>query len=323
MAKWTYLFCVLLLVVVIQLGHCAVLELDEGNFDTSISSKKLMIVNFYADWCRFSQMLTPVFEEASNQIAAEFPEDVALGRVNCQEQLTVASRFQVNKYPTLKVFRNGQVLKKEYRGQRSPEAFLEFVRNELRPSMAVIDESELVKSISKRSIVGNFPSKESPEYSAFEAASTVLKDDCPFLSVIKEGSALSYGIHAENSVVPEHTFNGNHADEQSIRSFVTDRCVPLVREITFANAEGLTEEGLPFLILFHHPDDTHSVDVFEKQVRQDLMSQRQSVNFIHADGLQFSHPLHHLGKVSMLRVCPVCNCRRSVVVHQHAGGSIV
>jgi endoplasmic reticulum resident protein 44 len=33
------------------------------------------------------------------------------------------------------------------------------------------------------------------------------------------------------------------------------------REITFENAEELTEEGLPFLILFHSPDDTDSIKV--------------------------------------------------------------
>jgi hypothetical protein len=33
------------------------------------------------------------------------------------------------------------------------------------------------------------------------------------------------------------------------------------REITFENAEELTEEGLPFLILFHNPDDTDSIKV--------------------------------------------------------------
>jgi hypothetical protein len=36
-------------------------------------------------------------------------------------------------------------------------------------------------------------------------------------------------------------------DEFSI--WAADKCTPLVREITFENAEELTEEGLPFLIL--------------------------------------------------------------------------
>ncbi len=43
------------------------------------------------------------------------------------------------------------------------------------------------------------------------------------------------------------------------RHSLSEYCTPLVREITFENAEGLTEEGLPFLILFVAPGDTQSL----------------------------------------------------------------
>ncbi|XP_065192743.1 endoplasmic reticulum resident protein 44-like [Sycon ciliatum] len=285
----------LLSAFLVHFAQTAVVELDDNNFDSIISGNQLVIVNFYANWCRFSQMLTPIFEEASNKIQGEFSTGVALGRVNCEAQVNTAQKFSINKYPTLKVFRNGQALKKEYRGQRSPDAFLEFVRSELTPSIKDVAHHELGQHVSKRSIVGFFPHKEGTEYAAFDKASTVLKDDCPFISVIRPGD-VSIGIHQENEVDAEHKFDGDHSDHQSMIGFVTDRCIPLVREITFANAEGLTEEGLPFLILFHHPDDTQSLQMFERQVRQDLITERSAMNFIHADGLQFSHPLHHLGK---------------------------
>lgn len=31
------------------------------------ASNEVVFVNFYADWCRFSQLLMPIFEEASGQ----------------------------------------------------------------------------------------------------------------------------------------------------------------------------------------------------------------------------------------------------------------
>lgn len=43
----------------------------------------------------------------------------------------VASRFQITKYPTLKVLINGQPAKREYRGKRSVEAFVSFVQKQL------------------------------------------------------------------------------------------------------------------------------------------------------------------------------------------------
>jgi hypothetical protein len=40
----------------------------------------------------------------------------------------LGTRFHITKYPTLKYVRNGILAKREYRGQRSAEAFLKFVQ---------------------------------------------------------------------------------------------------------------------------------------------------------------------------------------------------
>lgn len=90
------------------------------------------------------------------------------------------------------------------------------------------------------------------------------------------------------------------------------------REITFENAEELTEEGLPFLILFHAPDDVQSIKDYKTIVETQLISEKrekfiifspkfeftknfhwtENINFLTADGKKFAHPLHHLGKSS-------------------------
>ena len=41
----------------------------------------------------------------------------------------------ISKYPTLKVFRNGKVQRYEYRGQRSVDAFTNFVRQQMKSSL--------------------------------------------------------------------------------------------------------------------------------------------------------------------------------------------
>ena len=57
--------------------------------------------------------------------------------------------------------------------------------------------------------------------------------------------------------------------------WASDKCTPLVREITFENAEELTEEGLPFLILFHAPDDTQSIKEYSDVVAQQLIEDKR------------------------------------------------
>lgn len=47
------------------------------------------------------------------------------------------------------------------------------------------------------------------------------------------------------------------------------------REITFENAEELTEEGLPFLILFHAQNDTESLKSYKTIVENQLLSEKR------------------------------------------------
>ena len=67
--------------------------------------------------------------------------------------------------------------------------------------------------------------------------------------------------------------------EESLISWCRDKCFQLVREITFANAEELTDEGLPFLILFHKSDDHQSVALFEREVAKQLLTERCKILF--------------------------------------------
>lgn len=89
---------------------------------------------------------------------------------------------------------------------------------------------------------------------------------------------------------------GRITDYEKLYAWADERCTPLVREITFENAEELTEEGLPFLILFRKPDDDDSLRLFERQVQNQLVHMKHTINAVYADGNKFTHPLHHLGK---------------------------
>lgn len=94
----------------------------------------------------------------------------------------------------------------------------------------------------------------------------------------------------------DETFTGNLMSFDELNIWTQEKCVPLVREITFENAEELTEEGLPFLILFYHPDQLDIIKDYKAIVESQLLSEKQTINFLTADGKRFAHPLHHLGK---------------------------
>ena len=107
---------------------------------TSPGSAKVSFVNFYADWCKFSRMLAPIFEETSKALESEFPgvTTLVMARVDCDAQSELCASLNINKYPTLKLWRYGSLAKKEFRGQRSVEAFAKFLREQLEDPLEIL-----------------------------------------------------------------------------------------------------------------------------------------------------------------------------------------
>ncbi|XP_010149394.1 PREDICTED: endoplasmic reticulum resident protein 44-like, partial [Eurypyga helias] len=161
-------------------------SLDSGNIDDILNNADVALVNFYADWCRFSQMLHPIFEEASNVIKEEYPDknQVVFARVDCDQHSDIAQRYRISKYPTLKLFRNGMMMKREYRGQRSVTAIADYIRQQKSNPIREVQDLEEISSLdrSRRNIVGYFEQKDSDNYRTFERVANILHDDCVFLS---------------------------------------------------------------------------------------------------------------------------------------------
>ncbi|XP_015171360.1 PREDICTED: endoplasmic reticulum resident protein 44 isoform X2 [Polistes dominula] len=305
------IFACLLIFLPKSLGNQGAVPLTQKNIDHTLASNELVFINFYAEWCRFSNLLAPIFEEASQKVHAAFPQPgtVVMGKVDCDKEGSVASRFHISKYPTLKVIRNGQPTKREYRGQRSVEAFEQFIKKQLQdPIKEFYDLKELNNlDDKKRMIIGYFDNRDGLEYQMFRRVAANLKDDCQFH--VGFGDA-SKAMHPPGQPIvvfrsdkalsndEDETYKGSLKNFDELNIWAQEKCVPLVREITFENAEELTEEGLPFLILFHSPEDTESVKKYKDVVTRTLIDEKQNINFLTADGLKFAHPLHHLGKSS-------------------------
>uniref|UniRef100_A0A8C7LKN4 Endoplasmic reticulum protein 44 n=1 Tax=Oncorhynchus mykiss TaxID=8022 RepID=A0A8C7LKN4_ONCMY len=307
---------VIVMVVVTGLstpGQAEITSLDTGNIEDILNNAGVALVNFYADWCRFSQMLQPIFEEASNIAREEFPDvtQVVFARVDCDQHSDIAQRYRISKYPTLKLFRNGMMMKREYRGQRSVTAIADFIRQQKVDPIKEIHSLEEVNTADRdrRNIIGYFDQKDSENYHTFEKVANILRDDCVFLAAFGDvsqterfsGDNVIYKPMGET--VPDMVYLGSLTNFDLTYAWAQDKCVPLVREITFENGEELTEEGIPFLILFHVKEDTESLEKFQHEVARQLISEKGSINFLHADCEKFRHPLLHIQKTPA--DCPV------------------
>jgi thioredoxin 1 len=87
----------------------AELILSEGNFDSEVIKSNLpVLVDFWAPWCGPCRMLSPVIEE----IAMEFAGKIKVGKLNTDENLALATQYQITSIPTIMIFKGGKVVEK-------------------------------------------------------------------------------------------------------------------------------------------------------------------------------------------------------------------
>ena len=84
----------------------SVLHVNKENFDRLINQSTLpVLVDFWAPWCGPCRMLGPVLDE----LAREDEGKVIIAKVNVDEEMDLAARFNVVSIPTLLFFRDGKI----------------------------------------------------------------------------------------------------------------------------------------------------------------------------------------------------------------------
>ncbi|MEM2250020.1 MAG: thioredoxin [Candidatus Bathyarchaeia archaeon] len=81
-----------------------VIHITDSNFKEVVGKNKLVLIDFFADWCMPCRMMAPVIEE----LAKEYADKVLVGKLNVDENPATANRFQVFSIPTLVIIKAGE-----------------------------------------------------------------------------------------------------------------------------------------------------------------------------------------------------------------------
>ena len=87
----------------------AIQSVNDGNFEAEVltaSNSKPVLVDFWAEWCRPCHMLAPTVAE----IAQDYEGKLKVTKLNVDEAMNSAGRYNIRGIPTLLVFKNGQVV---------------------------------------------------------------------------------------------------------------------------------------------------------------------------------------------------------------------
>jgi thioredoxin 1 len=84
----------------------ATVTLTDATFDETVKlAEQPMLVDFWAEWCGPCKMVAPILDE----IAAEKAGALRIAKLNVDDNVKTAQRFEVMSIPTMILFKDGEV----------------------------------------------------------------------------------------------------------------------------------------------------------------------------------------------------------------------
>jgi len=85
-------------------------NINDKNFGEMIkSTDKMVLVDFWAEWCGPCKQLAPALEDASNDLQ----DKIEVFKINIDENPETPSRFSVRGVPTILFFKNGELVNRQ------------------------------------------------------------------------------------------------------------------------------------------------------------------------------------------------------------------
>ncbi|XP_061679111.1 protein disulfide-isomerase A3 [Syngnathoides biaculeatus] len=286
-----------------------VLEFTDDDFDSGVQDLDLILVEFYAPWCGHCKRLAPEYETAATRLKGIVP----LAKVDCTAHSKTCSKYGVNGYPTLKIFRGGEV-SGPYEGPRSADGIVSFLKKQAGPaSVALTTEAAFDEFVADKdaSVVGFFSDIQSPAYEEFQKAANDLRENYRFAHTSVEALLKSQSVDGEGVILfrPPRLnnkfedgsvkFSEGKITKNKIKTFVKDNVFGMCPHMTDDNKDQL--RGKDLLVAYYdvdydkNPKGSNYWRNRVMKVAKSFISQGKELGFAVANKLSFSHDMSEFG----------------------------
>ncbi|ORZ30270.1 hypothetical protein BCR44DRAFT_53441 [Catenaria anguillulae PL171] len=265
-----------------------VLVLGGSDFKDVVNPEKLMLVEFYAPWCGHCKQLAPEYEKAATTLKAE---SIKLGKVDCTEHRELCDSFQVQGFPTMKVFREGKAY--DYNGGRTEDTIVKYMRKQSLPAFSQLKAAGIADFAKKDrlAVIAYLPKgKDSAEFKAIEQLANQHRDDFLFGYSTEAAAAKDMGAKDTDKPAlavyrqfdePKVLFDGSLADEAAMAAFIKRESIPTMDEVTPENYMTYVNSGVPLAFFFYDTPETRNK--YGPGIEKVARKYKKSMHFVYCD----------------------------------------
>ena len=237
-----------------------------------LQKKELAVVHFGSSYCIHSNRLQHVINDVPKLLNNS---NVIFVYVDCRDSnfRTTCFRHQISKIPTIKFIYLGVLLSIEYREERSSEAISRFIQTILKPNVHsvydAVELEEITPEVDHRVVIGFFRNENAKTLTRYRQISGIFMNECRFYAYIsKLNTNTLFAIR--DPALGDEVYVGDY-DVNSLFKWVRLNCKPLIKSMTFDNAEGIVERRLPLLVLYRQNKNyLRSLMAFTRKVDEEL-----------------------------------------------------
>lgn len=103
------------------------LQVTDETFESAVlQSDKLVVLDFWAQWCGPCRQIAPIIDE----LATEYEGRAVIGKVDVDSATEITSRYFIRNIPTVLFIKNGEMVEKLV-GAQSKTKFVEIIEKHL------------------------------------------------------------------------------------------------------------------------------------------------------------------------------------------------
>jgi len=270
-----------------------VLVLTSKTFKDAIAKETMTLVEFYAPWCGHCKALAPEYEVAAKQL--EGKNAGALAKVDCTVERELCEQYEVQGFPTLKLFRNDGSTPSDYDSARKADAIVKFMTRQSAPAVAELANVEAVKEFAKDEHVKIVAFvKDGDNVESFTKAATTMRNEFSF-GMIKNDEAANTEFKVSTPAVVMFrdfdegavTYSGDFSNAVDLATFIRAQSFPLVGVIGPENYAKYLERGFDFVWIFVGPESADHKAMIKDQITPVAATYRDRLSFVQLDGIRW------------------------------------